>query len=71
MNTCPLCKASGLSTEDFERLPFPSDFLHTRFKTPQAPTGTLVCIGCYEGEIDKKCLEAEEQYLTDLVNFKG
>jgi len=67
MNTCPLCKESGLSPDAFENLPFPSAFLHTRFKTPQTPANTLVCIGCHEGEFEKKNNEAEQRYLDDLV----
>jgi len=66
-DTCPLCKESGLTPDDFENLPFPSDFLHTRFNTPQTPANTLVCIGCAEGEFEKKCDEAAQRYLDDLV----
>tara|TARA_R110000823_G_C15509338_1_gene454161 strand:+ start:86 stop:298 length:213 start_codon:yes stop_codon:yes gene_type:complete len=68
MNTCPLCKESGLALEDLENLPFPSDFLHTRFNTLQTPANTLVCIGCHEGEVAKKINESEQRYLDELVS---
>ena len=58
---CPLCNESSADPYDFDRLPFASEFLHERFKTAQAPKGAMVCIGCHDGEVERKLLESDIQ----------
>ena len=61
IKVCPLCKESSADPYDFDRLPFASEFLHERFKTNQVPKDTMVCIGCHDGEIERKILQSDIQ----------
>ncbi len=70
---CPLCNESSADPDDFDRLPFESSFLHERFKTAQVPKDTMVCIGCHEGEIERKMLECDSHALSyhEESNYDG